>query len=114
MANLTRTIQIIFRVTTPELQAIADRMNLCGVKSRARYMRAMAINGCIIKPDHSDIKHVNEELNKIGTNINLVAKRVNETGIINPDDIKSLQEMLDRTWLLQRHLLDDKMPKGGR
>ncbi len=66
MKNLYRPIQVKFRVTDLERQKIRDRMKECWINNMARYLRTMAINGCIIKPDHTDIKQTNYELHKIG------------------------------------------------
>lgn len=106
--NRTRRNMILFRVTDLEKQKIRDRMKECGIKNRARYLRTMAINGCIIKPDHTDIKQTNYELHKIGVNINQIAKKVNETGNIYSEDIRTLEEMMDAIWQLQKYLLIDE------
>ena len=106
--NRTRRNMILFRVTDLEKQKIRDRMKECGIKNRARYLRTMAINGCIIKPDHIDIKQMNYELHKIGVNINQIAKKVNETGNIYSEDIRTIEEMMDAIWQLQKYLLIDE------
>ena len=106
--NRTRRNMILFRVTDLEKQKIRDRMKECGIKNRARYLRTMAINGCIIKPDHTDIKQTNYELHKIGVNINQIAKKVNETGNIYSEDIRTIEEMMDAIWQLQKYILIDE------
>lgn len=40
------------------------------------YLRKMAIDGYIIQVDHTDIKAMTAEIQKIGVNINQIAKRV--------------------------------------
>ena len=108
MENLSRPIQIKFRVNALEREKIRDRMKECNIWNMGRYLRCMAINGCIIKPDHTDIKQMNNELHKIGVNINQIAKKANETGSIYAEDIKLLQEMMDTIWHLQRDILSDE------
>ena len=108
MENLYRPIQVKFRVTDLEREKIKERMGECGISNMALYLRSMAINGCIIKPDHSDIKRMNFELHKIGVNINQIAKKANETGNIYAGDIKIIQEMMDTIWRLQRYILSDE------
>ncbi len=108
MSLLTRQIQVKFRVTPIEREKIRDRMRECGIANMARYLRTMAINGCIIKPDHADIKEMNYELHKIGVNINQIAKKTNQTGNIYAEDVKLLQEMMDTIWQLQRYILSDE------
>ena len=48
---------------------------------------------------------MNKELHSIGVNINQIAKRVNETGSIYEEDIKEIQERLNKIWQLQRTIL---------
>lgn len=103
--NRTRRNMILFRVTDLEKEKIRARMRECGIKNMARYLRTMAINGCIIKPDHTDIKQTNYELHKIGVNINQIAKKANETGSIYAEDVRMLQEMMDTIWQLQKYIL---------
>ena len=79
MAKLDREVQVKFRVTAHEKELIKERMKMCGIKNMARFLRLMAINGCIINTDYSELKARNYELHKIGVNINQIAKRVNET-----------------------------------
>ena len=108
MEKLYRPVQVKFRVTDLERQKIRDRMKECGITNMARYLRNMAINGCIIKPDHSDIKRTNYELHKIGVNINQMAKKANETGNIYAQDLRMLQEMMDTIWQLQKYILSEE------
>lgn len=107
MDNLSRPVQIKFRVTPREKQLIKERMAECGITNMARYLRAMAINGCIIKPDNSDLRKMDYELHKIGVNINQIAKKTNETGNIYAPDIKLLQDMMEAIWQLQKYILSD-------
>ena len=108
MAKLTRPIQIKFRVTDHEHDLIKERMKMCGIKNMARFLRLMAINGCIINTDYSELKTRNYELHKIGVNINQIAKRVNETDHLHAGDLERLQEMMEAIWLSQKCILSDE------
>lgn len=107
MENLHRPIQMKFRVTARERDFIKERMAQAGMHTLSRYLRAMALNGCIIRPDNSDLKQVDYELHKIGVNINQIAKKANETGNIYAKDIEQLQEMMDSIWQLQKYILSN-------
>ena len=108
MANLTRSVQLNFRVTQEEKEIILDNMKQFKITNMNEYLRTMAIRGCIIIPDHSDMKRANYEINKIGVNINQIAKKVNETGNLYADDIHRLQELIDNIWqLLKSTLLEE-------
>ena len=113
MENLFRPIQVKFRVNALERDKIRDRMKECNIRNLGRYLRNMAINGCIIKPDYTEIKRMNCELHKIGVNINQIAKKANETGNIYAEDIRMLQEMMDTIWQLQRYILSEEPIPGA-
>lgn len=108
MVNLKRPIQVKFRVSATELEQIRERMKECNIKNQARYLRLMALNGCIIKPDYSEIKEMNYELHKIGVNINQIAKKINTNGNIHTEEINQLKEMMDAIWQSQKYILSDE------
>ena len=45
------------------------------------------------------------ELQKIGTNINQIAKRVNATGMLYAQDIEDIKGAMAEIWQLQRSIL---------
>ena len=90
MDGRKRTIQIKFRVTAEERALIEQKMKLVPTKNMAAYLRKIAIDGYIIQTDHSDIKAMTAEIQKIGVNINQIAKRVNATGSVYQEDIDCL------------------------
>ena len=97
-----RDAQIHLRLSQKEKEMIQERMKFCRMDSISAYIRRMAIDGCIVVVDHSDIKRYNYELNRIGNNINQIAHVVNATGSIYREDVKKLQEMMDTIWQLQK------------
>ena len=62
----------------------------------------MAIDGYIIQIDHTDIKAMTAEIQKIGVNINQIARRVNSTGSAYQEDIDEIKGALDEIWRLHR------------
>jgi len=68
----------------------------------AAYMRKIAIDGYVIAVDNSDIKAMTAEIQKIGVNINQIAKRVNSTSRIYEQDIAEIKGALDEIWRLQK------------
>ena len=68
----------------------------------AAYMRKLALDGYIIQIDHTDIKKMTAEIQKIGVNVNQIAKRVNSTGSVYQEDINEIREALAEIWRLQR------------
>lgn len=62
------------------------------------YIRRMALNGYIIEYDLNTLNNFIHELNKIGVNINQIAKRVNETGSIHTGEMEAIQEDMAQIW----------------
>lgn len=100
-----RNVQLKFRVTEKEREAILQRMKQIPTRNMAAYLRKMAIDGYIVQVDHSDIKAATAELQKIGVNINQIAKRANASGDVYREDIDEIKGVLAEIWRLQRYIL---------
>lgn len=108
MSNRKRTNPLQFYVSTEELEIINSKMDMLGTNNLCGYLRKMAIDGYIIEVDHSDIKKMTYEMQKIGTNINQIAKRVNSTNTIYDEDIFEIKEQMKKIWQLQRYILSNQ------
>lgn len=102
MNGRKRTVQIKFRVTEEEKELIEQKMKLVPTRNMAAYLRKIAIDGYIVQIDHSDIKAMTAEIQKIGVNINQIAKRANATGSVYREDIEEIKGVLAEIWRLQR------------
>lgn len=88
--NRIRTKQMNIRVTNTEYEKIEEKANYCKL-SISDYVRKQALDGAIIKMETLDIKELSNELNKIGVNINQIAKHINEKGgDYDKEDMSSL------------------------
>ena len=102
MNGRKRKIQIKFYVTEEERALIEQKMKLVPTKNMAAYLRKIAIDGYIVQVDHTDIKAMTAEIQKIGVNVNQIAKRVNSTGSVYQEDIDEIKGVLNEIWRLQR------------
>ena len=102
MNGRKRKIQIKFYVTEEERALIEQKMKLVPTRNMEAYLRKMAIDGYIIQIDHADIKAMTAEIQKIGVNVNQIAKRVNSTGSVYQEDIEEIKGVLAEIWRLQR------------
>ena len=98
MDGRKRTVQIKFRVTEEERAFIEQKMQLVPTRNMAAYLRKIAIDGYIVQVDHTDIKAMTAEIQKIGVNINQIAKRVNSTGNLYAEDVADLQSRYGELW----------------
>ena len=95
MNGRKRTVQIKFRVTEEERALIEQKMKLIPTRNMGAYLRKIAIDGYIIQLDHTDIKAMTAEIQKIGVN-------VNATGSVYEQDIAEIKGALAEIWRLQR------------
>lgn len=100
MNGRKRTVQIKFRVTEAERDLILEKMKLVPTRNMAAYLRKIAIDGYIIQIDHADIKAMTAEIQKIGVNVNQIARRVNATGNAYQEDIEEIKGVLAEIWRL--------------
>ena len=100
--GLKRQIQIKFRVTEAERDLIYEKMRLLNTNNLAAYMRKIAIDGYVINTDNSDLKAIAAEMQKIGVNINQIARRVNSTTRIYEQDFDEMKRGIDDIWRLLR------------
>ena len=98
MDGRKRTVQIKFRVTEAERDLILEKMKLIPTRNMAAYLRKIAIDGYILQVDHTDIKAMTAEIQKIGVNVNQIAKQVKEYDVIkkNIDSILKVERQPER------------------
>ena len=102
MANRKRNIQILFCVSPEEKKLIRRKMIESKIKNMGAYLRKMAIDGYIVNTDTTPMKKQYEEMHKIGVNINQIAKKVNSTGDLYPEEMQELKEMVKELWRILR------------
>jgi hypothetical protein len=77
-----REIMLRLCVTEAERDTIYEKMRQYNTNNFGAYARKMLIDGYVINIDTADIKAVAAEMQKIGVNINQIARRVNATSRI--------------------------------
>lgn len=105
MENRKRNVQIIVRVTEEERALIEEKMKQIPTINLSAYARKILIDGYIIMLDLQEVKTHTEQLQKIGVNVNQIARRINETGRIYTDDIDEVKQLMEEVWRLERRLL---------
>ena len=105
MENRKRNVQIIVRVTEDERTLIEEKMRQIPTLNLSAYARKILIDGYIITLDLQEVKGHTAQLQKIGVNINQIAKRINETGRIYADDMNEIKRAMEEVWRLERRLL---------
>lgn len=102
-----REIQRKMRVTPRENELIKERMELHRFKNFNTYARYMLLTGEVVTVDYSELIKLRTEINRIGTNINQLAKYINTNEEISIENYKELQESLTDI----KSLVDEKFNK---
>ena len=89
-----RSKQIRVHLSENELKIAKEKAAYCGL-NMSEYIRKIINDGVIIKYDINGLRDLCNEINKIGVNINQIAKQVNSTKSIYGNDIANLQLQFD-------------------
>lgn len=75
-------------------------MREAGTTNMGAYLRKMALDGYILRLDLPELKEMLSQLRYMGNNINQIARRANEVGVIEEMDIRGVckrqEQMLER------------------
>ena len=105
---LKRKIVLRIPVTQEERALIEQKMVLLHTKNFSAYARKMLIDGYIVNMDTTDIRAQTAEIQKIGVNVNQIAKRLNSMGPVYAQDIEDIKGALTQIWQLQRYILSSQ------
>ena len=105
MKNRERNCLLKFYVFEEEKEFILKKMEVCKINNMSAYLRKVAIDGKIEINDYSWVRELNYNLNKIGVNINQIAKRVNETGSVYKSDMNDINNKMDDIYDIQNEIL---------
>lgn len=89
-SNRYRKDHIKLYVTENEKKDIVQRASLCEM-SNSDYSRKMALTGIIVNYNFEKLQEYIYEINKIGVNINQIAKNTNEENEVTRKDVEHLK-----------------------
>ena len=104
----TRPIRKEICLNETELNLIQHKMRQRGTHNFGAYARKMLIDGYIVNMDTTDIRAQTAEIQKIGVNVNQIAKRLNSMGPVYAQDIEDIKGALTQIWQLQRYILSSQ------
>ena len=105
--NLERKIAMTFRVTEKERDRIRERMAETGIISQRAYLLRMATEGLVIRVETEGVREMNRLLSNATSNINQIARRVNETGSVYSADMEYIKTRLEEIWSRQKEILQN-------
>ena len=108
MTNRTRKIVLRVPVTPEERELIRQKMALLHTRNFSAYARKMLIDGYVVHIDTTDIRAQTAELQKIGVNVNQIARRLNSMAPLYTQDVADIKGALAQIWQLQRYILSSQ------
>ena len=81
-----------------KIEKLAER---CRMKT-ATFIKTAALKGKVFVIDLKENREYVTELNRIGQNINQIARIANETGYIHPDDLQRLEDFKEEICRISR------------
>lgn len=100
-----RLVNHNFRTTESEAAIMQKKMEALGIRNESAYMRALALNGYILKLDLPQIREMLRLLGNMTNNLNQIAKRLNAHGNLYETEIEEIQQKQDELWKMMRQLL---------
>ncbi|GAK31346.1 hypothetical protein WOSG25_090430 [Weissella oryzae SG25] len=92
--KLQRPIQKIVRLSEQENELINKKVAASVQNNFQNFARLMLINGEVKFVDYSELRTLNSQVNRIGNNVNQVAKLAHLFNEISPAEIEELKGML--------------------
>ena len=81
-------------------------MREAGTTNMGAYLRKMALDGYILRLDLPELKEMLSQLRYMGNNVNQIAKRANEVGVIDEMDIRGVSKRQERMLEQMARLLE--------
>lgn len=92
--NRKRYIQKLIRLTPEEDRQIKTAMAQMGVPSFQYYAKNQLVQGKVVQIDFSELKYLRVAINRVGTNINQIAKHANENQGVTPEEVAQVIDYL--------------------
>lgn len=100
-----RLVQHNFKTTESEARIIRKKMEALGITNESAYMRALALNGYILKLDLPQIREMIRLLSNMTNNLNQIARRLNAQGQMYDTEMEEMLQKQDELWQMMRKLL---------
>ena len=93
-------------MTADERALLERKMREAGTTHMGAYLRKMALDGYILRLDLPELKEMLSQLRYMGNNVNQIAKKANEVGVIDEMDIRGVSKRQERMLEQMARLLE--------
>ena len=93
-----RLINDNFRTIEAEDLLIRQKMQAFGIKNQSAFLRALALNGYLLKLDLPEIRELTRLMKNLTNNVNQIARRLNEHGSMYETEIDEIRQRVKELW----------------
>lgn len=94
MENRKRNIRLRFNLTDKEKELFERKKEESGAKSMSHFIRKTVLEKEIYEVNLEPLRDLYGTLSIVTSNLNQIAKRVNQTGVIYKNDIDDMRNLL--------------------
>ena len=88
-----RPVQKLIRLTDEEARFISDKVAESGMTNFNSFARIMLIMGEVKILNFEELKELRQAINRIGVNVNQIAKKVNEDDQVSLNELSQILEL---------------------
>ena len=108
MKQRTRNHKFTLYLSDDEMRILEAKTKYMKMQSKGQLLRQLLIEEKLYVVDYRELHEYNIQLGRIGTNINQIAHRINETRSIYQSDIDEIQKEMEKIWQLQKSMLSEQ------
>ena len=97
---------IYFKVSEEDRKLIEQKMAQAEIRNMSAYIRKMCIDGYIIHLQIPELAECAKLLRYTSNNVNQIARRVNSSGGVNPDEVDEIRATLPEASSLFGNILE--------
>lgn len=109
--ELKRPIQKIVRFSKEENDYLKKKIKKSPFNNFQNYARILCLTGEIKFTDYSELYRLNSEVNRIGNNVNQLARLAHQFKEISNEDVQQLLEMMHEVKALVTEKLKEELGK---
>ncbi len=103
--NRSRQHKFTLYLSDDEHRILCAKFEISGMQSKSSFLRQLIIAGFVYDVDYSYLREYNYLLGKISTNLNQIAKRINESRSIYKTDMDEIKGEMEKLWKVQKAML---------
>lgn len=88
-----RPVQKLIRLTQEEARFISDKVAESGMTNFNSFARIMLVMGEVKILNFEELRELRKEINRIGVNVNQIAKKINEDDQVSLNELSQILEL---------------------